>query len=50
MPTVITIAAVVVAIIWFAATVRQTARADRAEAALARVEAVIAAYETEGRA
>ena len=42
MPTIITIAAVVVAIIWFAATIRQTARADRAEAALARIERTVA--------
>lgn len=47
MPTIITIAAVVVAIIWFIATIRQTMRAERAEIALARIEATLAEIERE---
>ena len=42
-----TIAATLAAIIWFAATVRQTLRAERAEAALARIEATLAEIERE---
>ncbi|GAA0456544.1 MULTISPECIES: hypothetical protein [Sphingomonas] len=40
--TIITILAILIAIILFSALVRQTMRAERAEAALGRVETVIA--------